>query len=138
MSHSIDAEGGIPPFGQCPLCKRVWETRADFLSDPQLSIIGYQAALTNLARGLFLFNHSCRTTLAQPVGDFQDLYDGPIFAHRATGTDECPGHCLRTGELGGCPAQCECAYVREIIQIILNWPRRGERQGVAQLPRLIG
>ncbi len=138
MSQSPDAEGGSPPFAQCPLCKRAWEARADFLADPQLKIIGYQAVFTNLAKGFFLFNHSCGTTLARPVEDFEDLYDGPIFAPRATGSDECPGYCLRKDELRACPAQCECAYVREVIQIILNWPGKGGQQDVAQLPYLIG
>jgi hypothetical protein len=22
-----------------------------------------------------------------------------------------------------CPSQCECAYIREILQIIRNWPK---------------
>jgi hypothetical protein len=120
------------------MCQRAWETRADFLADPHLGIIGYQVAFSKLAEGFFLFNHSCGTTLARPVGEFQDLYDGPVIAHRATGSDECPGYCLRRGELRPCPAECECASVREIIQIILNWPGKAAQQGVAQLPHLIG
>lgn len=138
MSQSIDAGRGVPPFGQCSLCRWVWETRADFLRDPTVTIVGYQVAFADLAEGFLLFNHSCGTTLARRAGEFRDLYPGPIFAQRATGSDECPGYCLRRDELRACPAQCECAYVREIIQIILNWPREGAQQGIAQLPHLIG
>lgn len=133
-----DAAASTVHFAQCTMCQRAWETRAAFLGDPNLRIIGYQVAFTNLAEGLFLFNHSCGTTLARPVGEFRDLYAGPFFADRATGSDECPGYCLRRGELRGCPAQCECASVREIIQIILNWPGKGDQHGAAQLPHLIG
>jgi len=92
----------------------------------------------HFAAGFFLFNHSCGTTLARPVAEFQDLYDGPLFASRATGSEECPGYCLRQEDLRGCPAECECASVRAIIQIILAWPGKGDRQGVGQLPHLIG
>ena len=44
----------------------------------------------------------------------------------ATGTDDCPGYCLRVDELGRCPARCECAYVREIIHVIRNRHERPE------------
>jgi len=138
MTQIADAEASQVHFARCSLCQRAWETRADFLADPQLRIIGYQVAFTDLTEGFFLFNHSCGTTLARPVGEFQDLYTGPIFAHRATGSDECPGYCLRRGELRACPAECECASVREIIQTILDWPGKGNQQPVTQLPHLIG
>jgi hypothetical protein len=47
-----------------------------------------------------------------------------MVEERKTGTEECPGYCLHQDELQPCPARCECAYVREIIQIIRNWPKR--------------
>jgi hypothetical protein len=88
-------------------------------------MIGYQPLFEKLTAGLFLFNHSCGTTLATPAEAFQDLYDGPIFTERLNGTEECGGHCLHEDDLGPCPAKCECAYVREIMQVILNWPKPG-------------
>ena len=60
--------------------------------------------------------------MAVPAGQFQNLYNGPIFEQRLTESEDCPGYCLRKDELRLCPAKCECAYVREIIQIIKNWP----------------
>jgi hypothetical protein len=138
MTQPADTAASSPHFAQCTLCQSAWKTRADFLADPHLKIIGYQVAFTDLAAGFFLFNHSCGTTLARPVAEFQDLYDGPLFASRATGSEECPGYCLRQEDLRGCPAECECASVRAIIQIILAWPGKGDRQGVGQLPHLIG
>jgi hypothetical protein len=138
MTPPADAAASSPHFARCTLCRRAWKTRAEFLADPHLRIIGYQVAFHNLANGLFLFNHSCGTTLARPVGAFQDLYDGPVFASRATGSDECPGFCLRKDELRGCPAQCECAYVRAIIQLLLDWPKPGGQQDTGHLPHLIG
>ena len=111
-------------FKKCPNCGFEWSSRRDFLDDPRLEIIGYQAQLEELTAGIFLFNHSCHGTLGIPAGCFEDLYSGPIFTPRATNTEECPGHCLQECDLDPCPVQCECAYVREIIQIIRNWPKR--------------
>lgn len=114
-------------FKGCPNCKQQWDSQQTFLNDQALEIVGYQVNFKDLRSGLFLFNHSCGSTLALGVDTFQNLYDGEIYQERATGTDNCPGLCLHEHELGVCPTHCECAYVREIIQIIKNWPK-GERR----------
>jgi hypothetical protein len=107
-------------FKKCPNCGVEWSKRTSFLEDPALELIGYQVNFKELEAGLLLFNHSCHSTLAVPAHQFADLYDGPIFAERATGSEECPEYCLHQDELRACPAQCECAYVREIIQVVRN------------------
>ena len=68
-----------------------------------------------------MFNHSCKATLSMHANAFWDLYQGTFFTDRATGNDQCPGYCLHPDELSPCPAQCECAFVREILQVIKNW-----------------
>ncbi len=105
-------------FKTCPNCGFVWETRNDFLSDASVFIIGYQAHFKDLSSGLFLFNHSCKGTLALKVSAFQDLYHGIVYKKRATGTDACPGYCLHEDILEPCSAECECASIREIVQIL--------------------
>ena len=112
-------------FKICSKCGFVWPERAPFLSDPNLRLIGYQADFEELMAGTFLFNHVCKNTLAIKADDFQDLYDGPMFTERLEGTEECGGHCLHKDDLRPCPMKCECAYVREIVQVILNWPKQG-------------
>lgn len=114
-------------FKQCPSCDAAWRERSDFLEDPSLELIGYQVSFQELKEGTFFFNHthpSCGTTLGIPAGAFTDLYDGPIFADRMAGTEECREHCLHDDDLDRCTAKCECAYVREILQILKAWPRR--------------
>ena len=111
-----------PLFKQCTACGHPWRSRESFLWDPDVKLVGYQPRFEALKTGLFLFNHRCGTTIAIQAGEFEDLYHGPIFENRATGTEECPGYCLIKDELRPCPAQCECAFVREIIQIIKRYP----------------
>ena len=110
-------------FKKCSVCKKVWITRDDFLYDTEVSIVGYQVHFDELTEGLFLFNHSCGSTISLTAGAFRDLYDGPMFQTRMTGSDDCPGYCLTNSELRPCPVKCECAYVREIIQLIKTWPK---------------
>ena len=104
-------------FKKCALCKHIWNTRQDFIADQDIEVIGYQANFIELKSGLLYFNHSCKSTLAIPVDLFADLYSGPMFKERQTGTENCPGYCLHKQALNRCPAECECAYVREIIQL---------------------
>lgn len=123
MNNGSSHQPGTSPFETCPLCEKAWETRNDFLDDPDLAIVGYQAHFEELTEGLFLFDHSCGTTMALKAGDLLDLYHGQIFETRLTGTDECPGYCIRGYELRSCPAKCDCAFAREVIQIIKAWPK---------------
>ncbi len=110
-------------FKTCPLCTETWPDRDRFLEDPQLELIGYQVDFEDVNRGLFLFNHHrCGTTLAIQAGIFKDIYHGPLYCTRRTGSEACSGLCLRSGELEPCPADCECAWVREVLQVIRNWP----------------
>ena len=114
-------------FRKCTVCGQEWDTRNDFISDPQITAIGYQASVASLEVGCFLFNHSrleCRTTLSLPAGEFFELYEGPIYQERKLGTSACPSHCLHQDDLRACPIRCECAFVRELLQIIIKWPKR--------------
>ena len=108
-------------FKRCSACGTEWITREDFLKDPELKMTGYQAHFKELTEGMFLFNHSCQATLVIRPGDFTDMYTGPVFKQRATGTKKCPSYCVREHDLSTCPIQCECAYVRDVIQIVKNY-----------------
>jgi len=115
-------------FKKCTCCDFCWHSREEFLQDPKLELIGYQVNFDNLQLGYFLFNHlTCESTIAIAAGSFTDLYNGPVFTERLTGSDSCPGYCLHDDILQPCTASCECAYVREILQIIRNWPKDDDR-----------
>jgi hypothetical protein len=111
-------------FKICTGCRHEWLDRESLLTDPCVDLVGYQVDFVDLDSGFFLFTHSvCGTSFGIGVFAFRDLYRGPVFTERATGSDSCPGHCLRKGDLDPCPVQCECAYVRDILQCIREWPK---------------
>ncbi|MBW2434146.1 MAG: hypothetical protein JRF36_11125 [Deltaproteobacteria bacterium] len=114
-------------FKKCTFCGHRWQTRKDFLEDATLDLIGYQVNFDYLHLGYFLFNHlTCGTTIGLAAGLFRDLYRGPVYEYRQTGTDKCPEYCLHEKQLEPCPAECECTYVREIIQTVRQWPKIGQ------------
>ena len=113
-------------FKECS-CGQTWKTRHDYLSDPKVIIHGYMVHFKELTLGLFIFLHiaqGCETSLAIKAGEFSDLYEGVIFKDRLTGTDNCQGYCLQNLNLAACPQECECAWVRDVIQILKKWPKR--------------
>lgn len=45
------------------------------------------------------------------------------FSLNLRDTDKCSDYCLNKDDLRPCPVECECAYVREVIQIIKHWTK---------------
>ncbi len=124
-----DAESDA--FKLCSGCTTVWDGRDDFLDDGSLDLVGYQPNFKALHEGYFLFVHGvneCLSTISVRAGSFIDLYDGPLFAGRKTGSEECLGLCLDENNLEPCPNECECAYVREVMLLIRH---RGGRTPAA-------
>ena len=115
-----------PPFFQCRPCGAEWPTRDQFLKDPGLEIIEYRANLNDVAAGAFIFCHTCGSNLSLSVRNFNGLYEGPIFNVHAKDAEKCPGYCLYKDNLKPCDVKCECAYVRNIIEIIKDWPKTSQ------------
>ncbi|MBI2438679.1 MAG: hypothetical protein HYV36_07705 [Lentisphaerae bacterium] len=115
------------PFRSCSACMRQWAGLSDFLADPAVILGGYQVNFDRLEAGFFLFHHitpDCGTTMTIPVGKFRGLYDGPVYKKRLQVTAECPGYCQKRSVFKLCPARCECAYVRQILDIVHQWPKK--------------
>lgn len=92
-----------------------------FLSDQSIELNGYKADFEKLDWGLFYFTHkieNCFSTMALKTKDFLSLYTGERYTEQRAGMEECPGYCLDEKQLNRCDAFCECAFNREIIQII--------------------
>jgi hypothetical protein len=114
-------------FQECLQCGSKWSARDEFLADTRVEIIGYQVDFDDLSAGTFLFSHSCGAALSLSVRYFNGLYEGTIFTGRITGSHDCPEYCLYPDQLDKCSARCECAYVRNIIDIIKKWPKKASR-----------
>ena len=110
------------PFKKCGYCQESWASRAAFLADPAIELIGYQANSVIIEKGLFLFNHSCGDTLSIEVAAFVDLHQGPILRAEKADASLCPGYCQHPNELRACPVACECAYVRDLLQLLKEPP----------------
>lgn len=111
------------PFKQCTLCGAVWQDLSDLVLDPEVEVHGYQAHFTDPGQGLVMVTHhaeGCGTTLAIRAYKLRDLYDGPAFEERLTGTAACEALCLDSNLLTTCSADCDMAWMREAIQWLLR------------------
>lgn len=103
------------------MCSTIWWDREHFLNDKSLVMNGYQVNFNKLGEGLFYFTHneaSCFSTMAIAASEFFDLHHQSQRFERKTGSDECPGYCLKKEILERCETDCECAFVRDIIDTI--------------------
>lgn len=108
-------------FKICPMCATEWKTRDEFLGDKSLELNGYKADFEKLQWSLFYFTHKkegCFSTMVIEAQDFLSLYSGTKYTERRTGEEDCPAFCLEQEQLERCEAFCECAFNREVIQII--------------------
>jgi len=116
--------GMADDFKVCTLCGTSWPTRAAFLGDPEVRLIGYQPDFAALDRGALSFNHDrpgCETTLEVAIQKFADLYDGPVHRESLHDTNECNGHCLTVDNLTRCHKRCANAWAREVARIVAEW-----------------
>jgi hypothetical protein len=128
LSHFLKSIGNksVPSstlYKTCRVCNATWWSQEQFLSDPELHLIGYQPYFLRADHGLFLFMHQvkhCRTTLSLPVAEFSHLYRGPSYSKCLTGNDACPLYCLDIHNMQQCRNPCSMAWVREIVQEILK------------------
>lgn len=114
------------PFKTCTKCGHEWKARKEFLSDPAVTLIGFQADFEDFKKGFYLFNHiledfDCNTSIAVRITNFLDLYDGPLFNDLKFGSKECSGYCAKVDELKRCTVNCRNAVAREIMLEILNY-----------------
>lgn len=116
-------------FKVCPMCGTQWQNQDAFLDDQTLEINGYQADFEKLEDSIFYFTHKvegCFTTMAIQAKDFLNLYSGKRYSERRTGLEDCPGYCSEKEQLDRCDALCECAFNREVIQVVRQ--RQGNTQ----------
>ena len=105
-------------FKRCSTCDREWSTRDEFLHDPEVVLVGYQSTFTVTEPGLFLFNHSCDSTIAIDADAFADMYGEEIRQSCEAHLDNHPEYCCKgmTGEDE--PKACICKFSRTIVDTL--------------------
>ncbi len=111
-------------FKRCSACSHVWQGRDEFVSDPAVTLVGYQALGPHPEEGMLLFNHlECGTTMGLWVTEFEDLWTGERFEESLRDGEGCELRCYNKNDLERCSNACSGAWVREVLQLIRKWPK---------------
>ncbi|MBD3418989.1 MAG: hypothetical protein GF398_02605 [Chitinivibrionales bacterium] len=106
-------------------CGQEWDTLERFLSDEGVGLCGYFALPMHPELSAIAFNHhACKSTMAISAFEFKHMYQGPVFQGNHYHHVDCVGACKDSTNLESCPMHCECVWVREVMQIIRNWPKQ--------------
>ena len=101
-------------FKTCSMCREVWTTPEVFLRGLSLLPIGLIVDFENPYQSLFMFNHSCGTTLAIEASSFRDHF--PLLVGESLArTPGCPLHCVDIHDLESCNQPCRNAELREFL-----------------------
>ncbi|HJO91829.1 MAG TPA: hypothetical protein QF753_00380 [Victivallales bacterium] len=113
-----------PYFKRCPNCDHIWNTRDELLSDNNVILKGYLLGFSELRASLIYFDHNehdCNSTFSLKIEYFKDLIPETTFTSKVIIPETCPEYCLRKYDLTPCVHNCECSYVRNVLEIIKHW-----------------
>ena len=108
-------------FKHCTMCGTSWRDLAEFVTDFQLRVEGYQACFPQPDLGLVMLTHradGCGTTLAVAAAELRPLYDGPEFTEHRVGQEDCEKHCLQVKDIEECDVECDMAWIRTVMQYL--------------------
>ncbi len=114
----------MPPeglFQVCGSCRFTWPSWDQFVRDPAVRLLGFQAVASNPDINLLIFEHDCGSTVSILSRRLRHLLPAPppdAPTERLIGTDECRGHCRLLEDLEACNAKCSNARDRQLILLV--------------------
>jgi hypothetical protein len=117
-----------PPFQKCGSCGRRWGLWPDFILDPGVHLIGFQAISGLPDANLLVFDHSCGSSisvLAKRLRHILPDSDQAADLPSLFGTEMCNRYCQFLENLEGCDRPCVNARDRRLILMLLRM-KKGE------------
>lgn len=116
----MDNEAGVAVFRVCGSCRRSWRSWEEFVTDPEVRLLGLQAVFTVPDSNLLVFEHRCGSSVSIFTSRLHHLLpDHPAAAWPSLrGTHECPGHCLSLADLAACDRPCRNTLDRDLLELV--------------------
>jgi hypothetical protein len=125
-------------FKVCGSCRRTWSTWEEFVTDPEVRLLGLQSRASLPDATVLVFEHFCGSSVSILTKRLHHLVPHHPGAKWPSlrDTDECPGLCLDLSERGRCVAPCRHALDREIlaIAVALQATRKYGRRPTREAP----
>jgi hypothetical protein len=106
-------------FKVCGSCRRTWLTWEEFVTDPEVRLLGLQSRASVPDATVLVFEHFCGSSVSILTHRLHHLLpDHPAAAWRSRrDTDRCPGPCLEFSDHARCVERCRHVLDREILAI---------------------
>ena len=125
-------------FKVCGSCRRAWVTWEEFVTDPEVRLLGLQSRASVPDATVLVFEHWCGSSVSILTRRLRHLVpDHPAARWPSLrGTDECPGRCLEVSDHGPCDQHCRHALDRDILAIAtaLQATRKHGRRPAMEVP----
>jgi hypothetical protein len=117
---------GRHPFKTCGSCRKSWEQWQDFVLDPGVRILGFQAIENLPDANLLVFEHKCGSSISLLAKRLRHVLDDqgerehlPVLF----GSEVCREHCRLIEDLEACDRPCANSRDRRLIQLLLKMRR---------------
>ena len=98
------------------VCHALWLTRARFLEDSSLRLMGFRPGNDGHSDGTVLFNHNvCGTTVGVELARFEGLTRHPKMTPSAARLGQEAPFCAAELHNEPCPPNCSCEYVWHLM-----------------------
>ena len=114
------------PFQKCGSCGQPWMQWSDFILDPDVRLIGFQAVSGMPDANLLVFEHCCGSSISILARRLRHLLsDGQPEPQLPSlfGTEPCNQFCRFLENLTACDRPCANARDRRLIQAVLKMKR---------------
>jgi hypothetical protein len=114
------------PFQKCGSCEKQWNRWLEFILDPDVRLIGFQAISDLPDANLLVFEHRCGSSISvfakrlrHNLSDTEQAIDLP----RLFGKEGCNSYCQSLENLEACDRPCANARDRRLILKVLRLKR---------------
>ena len=111
------------PFQKCGSCGQMWNQWPDFILDPDVRLLGFQAMPGMPDANLLIFVHACGSTISILAKRLRHILPGSDQAGELPslfGTDTCNKYCRFIENLETCDRHCVNARDRRMILMLLR------------------
>lgn len=115
-----------PPFQTCGSCRERWQEWSDFILDPNIRLLGFQAISGLPDANLLVFEHRCGSSISLLAKRLRHILPVAEAAAEMTslfGTGQCNQYCRFLDNLEACDRPCANARDRRLILALLNMKR---------------
>jgi hypothetical protein len=111
------------PFQKCGSCGKTWAGWQEFVFDPSVLMLGFQAFVPVPDANLLVFEHRCGSSISILARRLRHLgapegcqADDPVLF----GTETCNEYCRDIKDLRACDRPCANARDRRVVQLLFK------------------